>query len=55
MTEQGGPGGALTFPLLGRVGQQRRGEDVHAVLVEKAEELGLLGFLQRADRKSGLL
>lgn len=40
----------LTFSLLCRVGQQRRGENMHAVLIEKAEELRLLRFLQSSNR-----
>lgn len=41
------PGAGLTLAglLLGGVGQQRGGEHVHAVLVEKAQELSLLRFL----------
>lgn len=44
----------LTFPLLCRVGQQRSGQDMHAVLVEKAEELRLLRFLGNSSKDSFL-
>lgn len=43
---------SLTFPLFCRVGQQRRGQNVHAVLVEKAEELRLLRFLKTVQTEN---